>query len=84
MLSNSDTSADSLSSTGPIGPHDEGAIAPTLRPSAPPRPADFTLEDVLAAHRGGKLSVELRAPLVGRRDLSMLYTPGVAGVSTVV
>ena len=39
---------------------------------------------MLAAHRGGKLSVELRAPLVGRRDLSMLYTPGVAGVSSLI
>jgi malate dehydrogenase (oxaloacetate-decarboxylating) len=30
------------------------------------------------------LSVELRAPLRNRRDLSMLYTPGVAGVSSLI
>ena len=39
---------------------------------------------MLAAHRGGKLSVSLRAPLADRRDLSMLYTPGVAGVSSLI
>jgi len=52
-----------------------------------PRPAasaGFTADDVLAAHRGGKLSVSLRAPLLDRRDLSMLYTPGVAGVSSLI
>ena len=39
---------------------------------------------MLEAHRGGKLSVALRAPLLDRRDLSMLYTPGVAGVSSLI
>ena len=47
-------------------------------------PGGFTADDVLAAHRGGKLSVALRAPIVNRRDLSMLYTPGVAGVSSLI
>ncbi len=42
--------------------------------------AGFTTDDVFAAHLGGKLSVSLRAPLVDARDLSMLYTPGVAEV----
>jgi len=53
----------------------------------PPPPASrpgFTDEDVLAAHRGGKLSIELRSPLVDKRDLSMMYTPGVAGVSSLI
>ena len=57
---------------------------PQARPAAPARPADFTADDVLDAHRGGKLSISLRAPLVDRRDLSMLYTPGVAGVSSLI
>ncbi|MET0967227.1 MAG: NADP-dependent malic enzyme [Nakamurella sp.] len=86
MLTNSDGIYDSTPPSERLaaGPVDDGTIAPTLRPSAPPRPADFTLDDVLAAHRGGKLSVELRAPLTNRRDLSMLYTPGVAGVSSLI
>ncbi len=48
------------------------------------QPMDFSAEEVLAAHRGGKLSVALRAPLADRRDLSMLYTPGVADVSRLI
>jgi malate dehydrogenase (oxaloacetate-decarboxylating) len=52
--------------------------------AAPAQAPDFTADDVLAAHRGGKLSVALRAPLVDRRDLSMLYTPGVADVSRLI
>ena len=51
---------------------------------APAPPAGFTPEDVLAAHRGGKLSIGLRAPIRDRRDLSMVYTPGVAGVSSLI
>ncbi len=47
-------------------------------------PAAFTEADVLTAHLGGKLSIELRAPIADRRDLSMLYTPGVAGVSSLI
>ncbi|WP_245569809.1 NAD(P)-dependent malic enzyme [Gordonia shandongensis] len=36
------------------------------------------------AHTGGKLSVELRAPLATARDLSIAYTPGVAQVSRAI
>jgi malate dehydrogenase (oxaloacetate-decarboxylating) len=59
------------------------AVVPAAAAAPVPAP-DFTSDDVLAAHRGGKLTVELRAPLVNRRDLSMLYTPGVAGVSSLI
>ena len=78
MLTTSDTSASAT--TMPAGPAGEAATAAVR----PPRPADFTPDDVLTAHRGGKLSVSLRAPLANRRDLSMLYTPGVAGVSSLI
>ena len=37
-------------------------------------------EEIFAAHEGGKLSVELRAPLDTQRALSIAYTPGVAQV----
>ena len=37
-------------------------------------------EEIFAAHRGGKLSVELKAPLDTQRALSIAYTPGVAQV----
>ncbi len=76
MLTTSDHHTDAT--TLVAGPADH----PTLERQSPP--ADFTAEDVLTAHRGGKLSVALRAPLVDRRDLSMLYTPGVAGVSSLI
>nr|WP_231895961.1 NADP-dependent malic enzyme [Gordonia sp. LAM0048] len=36
------------------------------------------------AHVGGKLSVELRAPIDTQRDLSIAYTPGVAQVSRAI
>ena len=82
MLTTSDTTA--CATTMPAGgamsvPSDAEKVV--IRPT---RPADFTPDDVLAAHRGGKLSVSLRAPLANRRDLSMLYTPGVAGVSSLI
>ncbi len=35
---------------------------------------------VFAAHRGGKLTIQSRAPLKTREDLSLVYTPGVARV----
>lgn len=54
-----------------------------MTPPPPARPG-FTEQDVLDAHRGGKLSIELRSPLVDKRDLSMMYTPGVAGVSSLI
>lgn len=37
-------------------------------------------EEIFAAHQGGKLSVELKAPLDTQRALSIAYTPGVAQV----
>lgn len=37
-------------------------------------------EEIFAAHEGGKLSVELKAPLDTQRALSIAYTPGVAQV----
>ncbi|WP_439957238.1 NAD(P)-dependent malic enzyme [Nocardia inohanensis] len=42
--------------------------------------ADITTEEIFAGHLGGKLSVELTAPLETQRDLSIAYTPGVAQV----
>jgi malate dehydrogenase (oxaloacetate-decarboxylating) len=37
-------------------------------------------EEIFEAHQGGKLSVELKAPLDTQRALSIAYTPGVAQV----
>ena len=76
MLTTSDTTPSATTMpagiAGSVRSNTEQAVA------RPTRPADFTPDDVLTAHRGGKLSVSLRAPLANRRDLSMLYTPGVA------
>ncbi|MEZ5132692.1 MAG: NADP-dependent malic enzyme [Mycobacterium sp.] len=41
-------------------------------------------EDIFAAHQGGKLSLELKAPLDTQRALSIAYTPGVAKVSRAI
>ena len=41
-------------------------------------------EEIFAAHLGGKLSVELKAPLDTQRALSIAYTPGVAQVSRAI
>ncbi len=41
-------------------------------------------EEIFEAHRGGKLSVELKAPLDSQRALSIAYTPGVAQVSRAI
>jgi malate dehydrogenase (oxaloacetate-decarboxylating) len=41
-------------------------------------------EEIFAAHVGGKLSVELKAPLDTQRALSIAYTPGVAQVSRAI
>jgi malate dehydrogenase (oxaloacetate-decarboxylating) len=82
MLTTSDTTPSATTMpagiAGSVRSNTEQALA------RPPRPTDFTPDDVLTAHRGGKLSVSLRAPLANRRDLSMLYTPGVAGVSSLI
>lgn len=37
--------------------------------------AAITHEEIFAGHLGGKLSVELSAPLETQRDLSIAYTP---------
>ncbi|WP_416367338.1 NAD(P)-dependent malic enzyme [Nocardia terpenica] len=44
----------------------------------------ITHEEIFAGHLGGKLSVELTAPLETQRDLSIAYTPGVAQVSRAI
>ncbi|WP_280270869.1 NAD(P)-dependent malic enzyme [Nocardia wallacei] len=44
----------------------------------------ITHEEIFAGHLGGKLSVELTAPLDTQRDLSIAYTPGVAEVSRAI
>ncbi|RMB72402.1 NADP-dependent malic enzyme [Rhodococcus sp. SBT000017] len=44
----------------------------------------MTDEEIFAGHLGGKLSVELAAPLDTQRDLSIAYTPGVAQVSRAI
>jgi len=41
-------------------------------------------EEIFEAHVGGKLSVELKAPLDTQRALSVAYTPGVAQVSRAI
>jgi malate dehydrogenase (oxaloacetate-decarboxylating) len=43
-----------------------------------------TDEEIFEAHVGGKLSVELQAPLDTQRALSIAYTPGVAQVSRAI
>ena len=44
----------------------------------------ITDEEIFLGHGGGKLSVELTAPLETQRDLSIAYTPGVAQVSRAI
>jgi malate dehydrogenase (oxaloacetate-decarboxylating) len=44
----------------------------------------ITDEEIFEAHVGGKLSVELKAPLDTQRALSIAYTPGVAQVSRAI
>ena len=44
----------------------------------------ITDEEIFGGHIGGKLSVELTAPLENQRDLSIAYTPGVAQVSRAI
>jgi malate dehydrogenase (oxaloacetate-decarboxylating) len=41
-------------------------------------------DEIFEAHGGGKLSVELKAPLDTKRALSIAYTPGVAQVSRAI
>ena len=55
-------------------------------PITEPTIADLPITDdeIFLAHAGGKLSVELRAPIDTQRDLSIAYTPGVAQVSRAI
>ncbi len=46
--------------------------------------SQITDEEIFEAHVGGKLSVELTAPINNKRDLSIAYTPGVAKVSSAI
>ncbi|MFW0789405.1 NAD(P)-dependent malic enzyme [Gordonia sp. CPCC 205333] len=55
---------------------------PSTQPAETPLP--ITDEEVFNAHVGGKLTVELRAPIDTQRDLSIAYTPGVAQVSRAI
>ena len=41
-------------------------------------------EEIFDAHVGGKLAIELKAPLDTQRALSIAYTPGVAQVSRAI
>ncbi|MBL1076139.1 NADP-dependent malic enzyme [Nocardia sp. 2] len=59
----------------------EAVNATTANPASPTgNLSDITTEEIFAGHLGGKLSVELTAPLDTQRDLSIAYTPGVAQV----
>lgn len=46
-----------------------------------PEPIDASEQHIFAAHRGGKLAIGARTPISDARDLSVVYTPGVAAVS---
>ncbi|RBO92618.1 NAD(P)-dependent malic enzyme [Nocardia puris] len=56
----------------------------TDAPNATASLSEITQEEIFAGHLGGKLSVELSAPLETQRDLSIAYTPGVAQVSRAI
>jgi malate dehydrogenase (oxaloacetate-decarboxylating) len=49
-----------------------------------PPPIVIGNDEIFEAHTGGKLSVELKAPLDTRRASSIAYTPGVAQVSRAI
>ncbi|WSY64707.1 NADP-dependent malic enzyme [Nocardia sp. NBC_00881] len=56
----------------------------TDAPNATANLSEITHDEIFAGHLGGKLSVELSAPLETQRDLSIAYTPGVAQVSRAI
>nr|WP_174553476.1 NADP-dependent malic enzyme [Nocardia lijiangensis] len=56
----------------------------TDAPNATASLSEITNDEIFAGHLGGKLSVELSAPLETQRDLSIAYTPGVAQVSRAI
>jgi malate dehydrogenase (oxaloacetate-decarboxylating) len=45
---------------------------------------ELSRDEILDAHRGGKLTIGTTLPLTGARNLSVAYTPGVAEVSRVI
>lgn len=45
---------------------------------------DLSMEEILAAHEGGKLLITSARPLRNKHDLSLAYTPGVARVCTAI
>ena len=53
-------------------------------PPANTQPIVLSDDELFEAHVGGKLSVELKAPLDTQRALSIAYTPGVAQVSRAI
>ncbi|MGW4337644.1 NAD(P)-dependent malic enzyme [Rhodococcus koreensis] len=57
---------------------------PLVSEPTTPSTVELTDEEIFAGHVGGKLSVELTAPLDSQRDLSIAYTPGVAQVSRAI
>ncbi|WP_372452890.1 NAD(P)-dependent malic enzyme [Mycolicibacterium xanthum] len=61
-------------------------VSSSREPSATARTPQVVIEDseIFEAHEGGKLSVELKAPLDTQRALSIAYTPGVAQVSRAI
>lgn len=44
----------------------------------------YVLDEVFQLHEGGKIEVGLKNPVNGSEDLSKVYTPGVARVSTAI
>ncbi|MFR9732103.1 NADP-dependent malic enzyme [Saccharopolyspora sp. MS10] len=51
---------------------------------APASGAELTDDEIFRAHEGGKLGIDVTAPLDSARDLSIAYTPGVAKVSRAI
>jgi malate dehydrogenase (oxaloacetate-decarboxylating) len=71
--------------TVPPAPATSGPVATTAAAVTGPPPAvTFTEQEVLDAHLGGKLAVTLTRPLETTRDLSIVYTPGVAQVCQLI
>lgn len=60
------------------------AMPENLSHSAESSPIVIGDDEIFDAHVGGKISVELKAPLDTQRALSIAYTPGVAQVSRAI
>jgi malate dehydrogenase (oxaloacetate-decarboxylating) len=52
--------------------------------TTPAQPSVVSTDDIFSAHEGGKLRIELARPIDTRRDLAIVYTPGVAEVSRAI